>query len=106
MKIKSFFYNEPDGVHYPDAMRGVSYLYGMDFSSFLGEHDGTLVSVDWDLEEGLVGSGAFNVEGSPNIACINIEAKYSGTFQVKAIMNYIACGIEQKLEVPIMIKVY
>lgn len=106
MKLKPYFYEAFDGVHYPDTVRGSKYVYGMDLNSFLDANGGTLVSVVWDLEEGLLGTDEFMHPNDVNIACINIETPYVGSFWVSLFATYTAAGVEQQMHVPLIIKVY
>jgi len=106
MYIKSFFYNAPDGVHYPDAMSGVKYTYGMDFNEYLESQKGTLLRAEWNLEEGLVKYQEFIHPEQDTIACALIEASYVGSYTAKCNMHYMACGVEQQIVVPLIIKVY
>ena len=106
MKIKPFFYEAPDGQHFPDAMAGAKCVYGMDFTVYLGTQGGTFVSASWELEEGLVGFEDFLHPTAPNIPCINVESPYPGSYTLKCTMTYTALGVEQKVTVPLVVKVY
>lgn len=106
MKIKPYFYEAPDGIHYPDAMAGARYYYGVNFDNFLDEQNGTLETIEWQLEVGLTKYEEFLYNGEPNIACINIESPYVGSYTVKCVMGYTSQGVTQSVSVPLIIKVY
>lgn len=107
MYTKSFFYRAFDGVHYPDSQVGMKYTYGMDFRNYLNSEKGTLLRVEWVLEEGLVGYTAFEHPTFSDVSLINVETPYAGSYTVKCNMHYSAYdGMEQMLVVPLIIKVY
>lgn len=106
MKVKPYFYEAPDGHHFPDAMAGATYVYGMNFSLYLQLQSGTFQSATWELEKGLVSHGEFLHPSDDNVPCINLETPYPGSYTVKCTVLYDALGYDQKVTVPLVVKVY
>lgn len=107
MYSKSFFYRDFDGVHYPDSQVGTKYIYGVDFRNYLNQQEGTLVSIDWNLEEGLEDHDEFMHPSIDDIALINLKTPYPGSYTVTCVMTYTSySAVEQELPVPLIIKVY
>lgn len=106
MNLKSYFYKDFDGMHYPDARMGSAYTYGMDFTNYLDCQEGFLKSIAWSLEEGLVRYEEGFKQGEPFTPVIKIGTPCPGSFTITCTMTYDAGGMEQEVAVPLVIKVY
>lgn len=105
MIIKDYFYKDIDGIHYPDARKDTKYTYGVDFNNFLESENGTINSVEWSFEKGLLGKDAGFQPYQSNVALALIEGPYTGTFTVICTMHYTVEGLAQHIKVPLKIKV-
>ena len=105
MHIKDYFYQDFDGIHYPDARKGTKYTYGVNFEYFLDTEKGKLNGVEWSFDEGLNGKEHGMHPDNKNIALALIHTPCVGTYTVKCTMTYTAVGINQHIVVPLEIKV-
>ena len=105
MKFHPYFYEAPDGIHYPDTVAGSSYFYGVDLTKFMEAEGGTLVNLDWELEKGLEGFEEVTDTENPLIHFKQIYSPYVGTYTVTCKVNYIAKGVDCLVPVRLLIKV-
>lgn len=82
MNIKEFFYNEPDGIHYPDVRVGTREILGVDFGRYLTELEGTLESFVWSFEPGITVVETYLDPVNADVALALIEAPTVGSFTI------------------------
>lgn len=105
MHIKDYFYQDFDGIHYPDARKGTKYTYGVNFEYFLDTEKGKLNGVEWFFDGGLNGKEHGLHPDNNEIALAVIQTPCVGIYTVKCIMHYIVGDIAQSITVPLRIKV-
>lgn len=104
MLLKDHFYEEPDGVHFPDARKGDEQVYGVNFSQYLQENEGRFVRVSWELESGLVKKHSWVAE---DVAYIILSTPRKGSFTVQCTVDAVhPSGAALTKVVPLIVSVY
>ena len=106
MKIKDYFYEEPDGIHYPDARAGTEAVYEVDFSRFVDAEGGALQRVQWKVSAMLTLRTYYMNQENPNVACALIGSPCVGSHKVTCIGEILKDGLVEVFPVELIIKVY
>lgn len=100
---KNYGYKDIDGHHWPDATKGDQLWYSIYVGDWLSKENDTIVSVNWDVPEGLE-----NLEERVSGAevFIKIGSPIVGTFKVSANFTFTEDDAEQVKVVPMILKVF
>lgn len=106
MKFHNFFYEEPDGLHYPDTFAGAEEVYEVDFSRFLDEEKGILVEVAWRVSSLLTLGATYVDMDNPTVASAVISTPFVGSHKVRCTATFDRKGVLEYLPIDLIIKVH
>lgn len=103
MRPKNYPYKASDGNHWADAPLGDHQFYAIDFSQWLTEEGDELLSVSWEVSEGLEGTESHE---SGTEAYIKLKTLQYGSFRVTCTLITEENGLQQTKVIPMMLRVY
>ena len=106
MKIKNFFYEEADGIHFPDAFAGSEEVYQIDFSRFLKEEGAYLDDTLWEVDAGLKLMKNYICPDAAHTACVEIGTPFPGSFNLRCLARIVKGSQHERIVVPMVIRVY
>lgn len=106
MKIKNFFYEEPDGIHFPDTFRGSEEVYEVDFTRFLRDESAVLLNVMWDVDARLGLVDTYPHESKSNVVCAVIRTLEPGSFMVRCTAELLHGQVSELVPVELRLKVF
>lgn len=107
MSFKNFHYTDIDGEHFPDAILGSNLYYGLDLECWLTNESDSLVSVVWNVPEGIISCDDF-VQGF--VANVKLQATRTGSFIINCVMTseetVLGKTIRQEKSIDTVLKVF
>ncbi len=105
--MKNFHYTDIDGEHFPDATLGSNMFYGLDFACWLDNESDTIVSVEWNLPDGVVSDDSF-MQGT--IGNVKLRPTRTGSFLINCVLTseetYNASTLQQQKSINTVLKVF
>lgn len=105
MHFKNYPYEEDDGMHFPDGYVGDVRVYELDFSKFLEEEKGELVTASWTVDPELE---LFQEQVNINrhVAQATVSTPQVGSYHITCVAVVQKDVDTEVVNVPMVVKVF